>query len=232
MIGDGVLLHPPFPRVAPKHGRTVGRPWMLLPAAAFNLMGLPATADPARPEQRRPAARACRPWPAGTATTCRSPWRWSWSACSGAGCRRGERLARRHAQRLRARATSISATWRPPGWRRWRRGSARRRRASSRSRTRWCWPPRPPTARPSARTVLLKGLDERGLVFFTNLESRKGSELAENPRASVAFTWLELQRQIRADGRWRPSARRSPTPTSPHALTAPSSALLSARSRG
>ena len=45
-IGDGVLLHPPFPRVAPKHGRTVGRPWMLLPAAAFNLMGLPATQIP------------------------------------------------------------------------------------------------------------------------------------------------------------------------------------------
>ena len=46
VIGDGVLLHPPFPRVAPKHGRTVGRPWMILPVAAFNLMGLPATAIP------------------------------------------------------------------------------------------------------------------------------------------------------------------------------------------
>ena len=53
---------------------------------------------------------------------------------------------------------------------------------------------------PAARTVLLKGLDERGLVFFTNLESRKGIELDENPRASVALTWLELQRQVRADG--------------------------------
>lgn len=53
---------------------------------------------------------------------------------------------------------------------------------------------------PAARTVLLKGLDDRGLVFFTNLESRKGVELAENPRASVALTWLELQRQVRADG--------------------------------
>jgi len=53
---------------------------------------------------------------------------------------------------------------------------------------------------PAARTVLLKGLDERGLVFFTNLQSRKGTELAENPRASVALTWLELQRQVRADG--------------------------------
>jgi fatty acid amide hydrolase 2 len=46
VIGDGVLLHPPFPRVAPRHGRTVGRPWMILPVAAFNLMGLPATAIP------------------------------------------------------------------------------------------------------------------------------------------------------------------------------------------
>ena len=46
VIGDGVLLHPPFPRVAPKHGRTVGRPWMILPVAAFNLMGLPATVIP------------------------------------------------------------------------------------------------------------------------------------------------------------------------------------------
>ena len=49
---------------------------------------------------------------------------------------------------------------------------------------------------PAARTVLLKGLDDRGLVFFTNLRSRKGMELRENPRASAAFTWLELQRQV------------------------------------
>ena len=55
-------------------------------------------------------------------------------------------------------------------------------------------------ATPSARTVLLKGLDERGLVFFTNLESRKARELAENPLASAAFTWLELQRQVRVEG--------------------------------
>lgn len=53
---------------------------------------------------------------------------------------------------------------------------------------------------PSARTVLLKGLDERGLVFFTNLQSRKARELAENPRASAVFTWLELQRQVRVEG--------------------------------
>jgi len=53
---------------------------------------------------------------------------------------------------------------------------------------------------PSARTVLLKGLDERGLVFFTNLQSRKGREVAENPRASAVLTWLELQRQVRVEG--------------------------------
>ena len=45
-IGDGVLLHPPFARVAPRHGRTIGRPWVLGPMAAFNLLGLPATAVP------------------------------------------------------------------------------------------------------------------------------------------------------------------------------------------
>jgi fatty acid amide hydrolase 2 len=45
-IGDGVLLHPPFARVAPRHGATVGRPWILAPQAAFNLLGLPATEVP------------------------------------------------------------------------------------------------------------------------------------------------------------------------------------------
>jgi fatty acid amide hydrolase 2 len=45
-IGDGVLLHPPWAKVAPRHGRTVGRPWVLAPQAIFNLLGLPATAVP------------------------------------------------------------------------------------------------------------------------------------------------------------------------------------------
>ena len=45
-IGDGVLLHPPFARVAPRHGRTVGRPWMIAPTALFNLIGLPVTEVP------------------------------------------------------------------------------------------------------------------------------------------------------------------------------------------
>lgn len=54
---------------------------------------------------------------------------------------------------------------------------------------------------PSARTVLLKGLDERGLVVFTNLTSRKGRELAENPRATLLLPWVELERQVVAEGR-------------------------------
>ncbi|MFL6258255.1 MAG: pyridoxamine 5'-phosphate oxidase [Thermoanaerobaculia bacterium] len=54
--------------------------------------------------------------------------------------------------------------------------------------------------RPSARVVLLKGLDERGLVFYTNYESRKGRELAENPRAALVFYWPALDRQVRIEG--------------------------------
>lgn len=46
VLGDGVMLHPPFPRPAPRHGRTVGRPWMLSHAAVFNLLGLPVTQVP------------------------------------------------------------------------------------------------------------------------------------------------------------------------------------------
>jgi pyridoxamine 5'-phosphate oxidase len=50
--------------------------------------------------------------------------------------------------------------------------------------------------RPSARIVLLKALDERGFVFFTNYESRKGRELSENSIASLVFYWAELERQV------------------------------------
>ncbi|MDR3459053.1 MAG: pyridoxamine 5'-phosphate oxidase [Verrucomicrobiae bacterium] len=50
--------------------------------------------------------------------------------------------------------------------------------------------------RPSTRTVLLKTLDERGFVFFTNYDSRKGRELAENPNAALTFFWSELERQV------------------------------------
>jgi len=54
--------------------------------------------------------------------------------------------------------------------------------------------------RPSARVVLLKGLDERGFVFYTNYEGRKGRELEENPRAALLFYWGELERQVRIEG--------------------------------
>jgi pyridoxamine 5'-phosphate oxidase len=54
--------------------------------------------------------------------------------------------------------------------------------------------------RPAARIVLLKGFDERGFVFFTNYESRKGRDLAENPRAALNFYWPWLERQIQIEG--------------------------------
>src|SRR5919197_988257 len=54
--------------------------------------------------------------------------------------------------------------------------------------------------RPSVRMVLLKGFDERGFVFFTGYESRKGAELAANPRAALLFYWDPLGRQVRIEG--------------------------------
>ena len=56
-------------------------------------------------------------------------------------------------------------------------------------------------ARPSVRTVLLKGLDTRGLVFYTNLRSRKGRALAVNPHAALCLYWDPLRRQILVEGR-------------------------------
>jgi len=50
--------------------------------------------------------------------------------------------------------------------------------------------------RPSARIVLLKGVDERGFIFFTNYESRKGRELAANPQAALVFYWADMERQV------------------------------------
>jgi pyridoxamine 5'-phosphate oxidase len=55
--------------------------------------------------------------------------------------------------------------------------------------------------RPSARTVLLKGYDERGFVFYTNYEGRKASELEANPACALLFYWGELERQVRIEGR-------------------------------
>jgi pyridoxamine 5'-phosphate oxidase len=57
-----------------------------------------------------------------------------------------------------------------------------------------------PEGRPSARTVLLKGLDGRGFVFYTNHDSRKGRELAHQPRVTLLFAWLPLERQVNIEG--------------------------------
>ena len=58
-----------------------------------------------------------------------------------------------------------------------------------------------PSGRPSARMVLLKGIDERGFLFFTNYGSRKGRELATNRHAALVFYWREVNRQVRITGR-------------------------------
>lgn len=57
------------------------------------------------------------------------------------------------------------------------------------------------SGRPSARVLLLKELDGKGFVFYTNYQSHKGRDLDVNPRASMVFLWLELQRQVRIEGR-------------------------------
>ena len=59
-------------------------------------------------------------------------------------------------------------------------------------------------ARPSVRIVLMKFWDERGFVFYTNLDSRKGQELAANPQVHMDFHWKSLKRQVRVDGRAEP----------------------------
>ena len=53
---------------------------------------------------------------------------------------------------------------------------------------------------PAVRMVLMKGHDERGFVFYTNIDSRKGSDLAANPRAALLFHWKSLRRQVRVEG--------------------------------
>ncbi len=61
-----------------------------------------------------------------------------------------------------------------------------------------------PDGRPSARVVLLKGYDNQGFVFYTNTQSRKGTELAANPRAALLFHWKSLGRQVRIEGAIEP----------------------------
>ena len=63
-----------------------------------------------------------------------------------------------------------------------------------------------PDGRPSARMVLLKGVDARGFVFYTNLESRKGGELASNPHAALCFHWKTLACSVRVEGAVEPVA--------------------------
>lgn len=99
------------------------------------------------------------------------------------------------------------------------------------------------SGRPAARTVLLKGFDAEGFVFFTNYESRKGKELAANARACLLFFWPELERQVRIDGdvarveaaesdeyfRTRPLASRIGAWASPQSQPIPGRAWLLAR---
>jgi pyridoxamine 5'-phosphate oxidase len=61
--------------------------------------------------------------------------------------------------------------------------------------------------RPSVRHVLLRGVDERGFVFYTNYESRKGRQLAENPHAGLVFLWKALDRQVNVTGAVRRTSR-------------------------
>src|SRR5687768_12347679 len=57
-----------------------------------------------------------------------------------------------------------------------------------------------PDGQPSARLVLLKAVDDRGFVFYTNLRSRKARDLAANPRAALTFHWQPLEAQVRVEG--------------------------------
>jgi pyridoxamine 5'-phosphate oxidase len=78
---------------------------------------------------------------------------------------------------------------------------------------------------PSARMVLLKGADDAGFVFYTNLESRKGAELAANPRAALLFHWKSLRRQVRIEG---PVTRVSAAEADAYFATRPRGAQLGA----
>jgi len=98
---------------------------------------------------------------------------------------------------------------------------------------------------PSARVVLLRGLDPSGLVFFTNYRSRKGRELSARPRAAVVFYWHAIGRQVRAEGpvtrldspasdlyfAARPRAARLAAWASPQSRTIPDRGLIERRFR-
>jgi pyridoxamine 5'-phosphate oxidase len=78
---------------------------------------------------------------------------------------------------------------------------------------------------PSVRMVLLKGYDERGFVFYTNYNSRKGRELEENPRAALLFYWDPLGRQVRVEGH---AERTSAQESASYARSRPRGSQLSA----
>ena len=79
--------------------------------------------------------------------------------------------------------------------------------------------------RPLVRTVLLKGLDPRGFVFFTNLESRKARQLEENPNAALLFPWLVLERQVIVAG---PAEKLSSAEVLKYFLTRPRESQIAA----
>jgi pyridoxamine 5'-phosphate oxidase len=82
-----------------------------------------------------------------------------------------------------------------------------------------------PDGEPSVRMVLLKQYDERGFVFYTNYDSRKGRELAANPRAALLFHWDALGRQVRIEGR---AQRTTEAESEAYALSRPRASQLSA----
>lgn len=82
-----------------------------------------------------------------------------------------------------------------------------------------------PAGAPSVRMVLIKHVDERGFVFYSNYGSRKAAELAANPRAALAFHWSELARQVRVEGVVR---RTAPEESAAYIQTRPRASRLSA----
>jgi len=82
-----------------------------------------------------------------------------------------------------------------------------------------------PDGAPSVRMVLLKGVDERGLVFFTNYSSRKGRELGQNPHTALLFHWQPLGRQVRVEG---PVSRVDRAESEAYARSRPRQSQLSA----